>query len=82
MVRSREPLGMTDSHILFHYFNPLVTSGLSRPYHLDESTFNFRSARNDFSIVISFFEEIHMARNTLSRNIDYTQTFLILFEQE
>ena len=25
---------------------------------------------------------IYMARNTLSRNIGYTQTFLILFEQE
>ena len=25
---------------------------------------------------------LHMARNTLSRNIGYTQTFFILFEQE
>ena len=30
-----------------------------------------------FSVYIT-----HMARNTLSRNIGYTQTFLILFEQE
>ena len=27
-------------------------------------------------------KKAHMARNTLSRNIGYTQTFSILFEQE
>ena len=32
-----------------HYVNPLVTNGLSHPYHLDESTFSFSGIRSDFS---------------------------------
>ena len=31
---------------LAKYPNPLVTNGLSHPYHLDESTFTFRGIRS------------------------------------
>ena len=31
--------------------NPLVTNGLSHPYHLDESTFIFRDIRSNISIL-------------------------------
>ena len=34
--------------------NPLLTNGLSHPYHLDESTFNFRGIRSDFSFLFHF----------------------------
>ena len=34
--------------------NPLVTNRLSRPYHLDDSTFNFRGIESDFSFFIIF----------------------------
>ena len=41
-------------------FNPLVTNGLSHPYHLDGSTFIFTDIRGIFfHIFISFFDEIH-----------------------
>ena len=29
-------------------FNPLVTNGISHPYHLDDSTFSFRGNRSVF----------------------------------
>ena len=34
--------------------NPLVTNGLSHPYHLDESTFIFRGIWSDFSFLFHF----------------------------
>ena len=34
--------------------NPLVTNGLSHPYQLDESTFNFRGIRSNFSLLFHF----------------------------
>ena len=41
-------------------FNPLVTNGLSHPYHLDESIFIFRDIGIIiFFILISFFDEDH-----------------------
>ena len=43
--------------------NPLVTNGLSRPYHLDESTFIYRDTRIDFS----FFDEIHVNKQNSPR---------------
>ena len=33
------------------YFNPLVTNGLSHPYHFDESPFIFRGIRSSFSFL-------------------------------
>ena len=36
--------------------NHLVTNGLSHPFHLDESTLNFRGSRIDF--FTSYFDEI------------------------
>ena len=35
-------------------FNPLVTNGLSHPYHLDESTFIFRGIGSIFSFLFHF----------------------------
>ena len=35
-------------------FNPLVTNGLSHPYHLDESTFIVRGISSDFSFLFHF----------------------------
>ena len=37
-----------------YLFNPLVTNGLSHPYHLDGSTFINRSIRSDFSFLFHF----------------------------
>ena len=34
--------------------SPLVTNGLSHPYHLDESTFIFRGVRSKFSFAFHF----------------------------
>ena len=35
-------------------FNPLVTNGLSNPYHLDESTFVLRDIRSNFTFLFHF----------------------------
>ena len=35
-------------------FNPLVTNGLSHPYHLDESTFIFRGIKSKISFLFHF----------------------------
>ena len=40
--------------------NPLVTSGHSHPYHLDESISILRGNRDKHSFFISFFDEIHV----------------------
>ena len=37
---------------------PLVTNGISHPYHLDESTFNFRVIRSDLSFLFHFSMKI------------------------
>ena len=39
------------------FINPLVTNGLSHPYHLDESTSILRGIRRRFSFFFSFFDE-------------------------
>ena len=44
------------------HLNPLVTSGLPHPYHLDESTFIFRGVRSSFSFFVSFFDEINVRK--------------------
>ena len=44
-------------------FNPLVTNGISHPYHLDESTFIYRGTRSD----VSFFDENHLSKQTSPR---------------
>ena len=36
------------------FINPLVTNGLSHPYHLDESIFILRGIRVDFSFLFHF----------------------------
>ena len=45
--------------------NPLVTNGLSNPYHLDESIFNFRGFGINFSFSFHFPMKI-MAANTIA----------------
>ena len=47
--------------------NPLVTNGLSHPYHLDESSFIFRGFRNNFFIFNIFFDEIHVSKQNSPR---------------
>ena len=41
--------------------NPLLMNGLSHPNHLDESTFNFRGIRSDFSFIFHFSMKIMSA---------------------
>ena len=48
------------------YINPLVTNGLSHPYYLDESIFNFNGFRSNFSL-ISFFDEIRVSKQKSRR---------------
>ena len=45
----------------FQPINPLVTNGLSIPYHLDESIFIFRGIRSHFSFSIHFSMKIKSA---------------------
>ena len=47
--------------------NPLVTNGLSHPYHWDESIFILRGTRSIFFIFISFFDEIHVSKQNSPR---------------
>ena len=42
--------------------NPLVTNGLSNPYHLDESTFILRDIRSNFSFAF------HVSKKFMSAN--------------
>ena len=51
----------------FQGLKPLVTNGLSHPYHLDESTFIYRGSRGDFSFFISFFDEIPVNKQNSPR---------------
>ena len=44
-------------------FNPLVTNGLSHPYHLDESIFIFGGIGGIFS----FFDENHVSKQNSPR---------------
>ena len=44
--------------ILLLTFNPLVTNGLSHPYHFDESTFIFRGIGSNFSFLFHFSKKI------------------------
>ena len=48
-------------------FNPLVTDGLSHPYHLDESTLIFRGIRSNFSFFISYFDENRVSKQNNPR---------------
>ena len=50
---------VTQCHTL--RLNPLVTNGLSHPYHLEESTFIFRGIRSNFSFLFIFSMEIKIA---------------------
>ena len=53
-------------HILNIY--PLATNGLSHPYQLDESIFNFRGVRSVFVFIfISFFDANHVSKQNSSR---------------
>ena len=47
------------------YFNPLVTNGLSHPYHLDESIFKFRGVRSNFLFLFHFSMKI-MSTNRIA----------------
>ena len=47
--------------------NPLVMSGLSHPYHLDDSSFICRGIGNEFFIFISFFDENHVSKQNSLR---------------
>ena len=53
--RSSSPIGLVTRP------SPLVTSGLSQRYHLDESTFIFRGIRSDFSFLVHFSMKIKIA---------------------
>ena len=44
-----------------------MTNGLSHPYHLDESTFNFRGSGSDFSFLFNFFDEIRVSKQNSPR---------------
>ena len=50
-LASREHLGLYSQR---HSFNPHVTSGLTHPYYLDESTFIFRGVRSNMSFSFHF----------------------------
>ena len=40
--------------VILSIFNPPLTTGLSHPYHLDVSTFNFGGIGSDFSFSFHF----------------------------
>ena len=44
-----------------YIINPLLTNGLSHPYHLGESTFNLRGVRSAFSFLFHFSMKIKLA---------------------
>ena len=44
-----------------------LTNGLSHPYHLDESIFNFRDIGSNFSFFISFFDENYLSKQNSPR---------------
>ena len=52
---------MDEISFLGYLFNPLVTNGISHPYHLDESTFIFRDTRSNFSFLFHFSMKIKIA---------------------
>ena len=59
VYRTIDPLVSTIPSFLFSFttngaFNPLVTNGLSHPYHLDESTSICRGIRSNFSFLFHF----------------------------
>ena len=47
-------------------FHPLVTNGLSHPYHLYESTFNSRGIRSNFSFLFQFSMKFMLANRIAS----------------
>ena len=49
------------------FVNPYMTNGLSHPYQLDESIFNFRGIRSIFSFSISFFDETNLSKQNSPR---------------
>ena len=52
---------LPSTYVCLDYINPLVTNGLSHPYHLDESTLTVK-----FHFV-SFFDEIHVSKQNNPR---------------
>ena len=44
-------------------FYPLVTNGISHPYHLDESSFILRGARSNFLFLFHFFYENNLSKH-------------------
>ena len=58
-ARKQRRSSMSDKN---NTFNPLVTNGLSHPYHLDESIFIFRDISSIFFIFILFFDEFHVSK--------------------
>ena len=46
--------------------SPLVTNGLSHPYHLDESTFIFRGIRSNFAFLLA-----HLSQRLIGELIGY-----------
>ena len=55
------------------YINPLVTNGLSHPYHFDESNFIFRGTPPSpprvifFHFFFSYFDENHVSKQKITR---------------
>ena len=46
--------------------NPLVTNGLSHPYHLNKSTLILKGIRSNLSFLFPFFDEIHVSKQNRS----------------
>ena len=55
-------------------FNPLVTNGLSHPYHLDRSIFIFREIRSDFSFLFHLSMKMMSANKIAMEHIHAVQT--------
>ena len=46
--------------------NPLLTNGISHPYHFDESSFIFRGIRSNFTFLFHFSMKIKIANRIAS----------------
>ena len=58
---------ITSRTYLMQIQDPLLMNRLSHPYHLDESTFNFREIKSSSFIFVSFFEENHTSKQNSPR---------------
>ena len=58
--------GLNYTGILLCLINPLLTNGLSHPYHLDESTFIFRDIKSIFFSFLFHFSMNFMPANRIA----------------